>query len=187
MFADSTINTCVVKCSGDYYGDELTRTCVKTCPIKYGYYAYPPNNRCYRKCIYPYFGLLSTGFCVQNCPSNQFSNLINNLCTACPSVCLTCMNTLLCTSCIVKNVTTPTTYYLYQGTCLSGCLTDLTNGSCVAGCPMDISTGQILYASNASQTCEAICPLGTYGFNITQYCISKCPINYYAANDTSRC
>lgn len=122
------------------------------CPSNPQYFAYSPTRRCIKDCLYPYFGDQSTGICVQSCASGMYKNMTTHLCTNCPAVCKTCEGELLCLTCI----TTPTfNYYLYNGTCLSGCGTGtVTIGTpCISMCPANTIGGAITYANPLSQSC----------------------------------
>lgn len=79
-----------------------------------------------------------------------------------------------------------TKFYLWNGTCLSGCLI-LNSGSCVSNCPQDLNLQAFTYADNVSQSCVYVCPNNTYGYNLTLICISKCPDTYYSSTITQRC
>ena len=176
---------CVINCANGYYGDDSTQTCVQSCtdPV---YFAYQPTKRCIHDCLYPYFGQQSTKTCVQNCVPGMYKNMTTHLCTACPIVCRTCEGDLLCLTCVTYPLYS---YYLYNGTCLSGCASGNPSAStpCVSLCPSNTLGGTITYANPLSQSCVETCPLGYYGLNTTQYCVQTCPINYYASTVTQRC
>lgn len=99
-------------------------------------------------------------------------------CETCPVQCTSCISQLGCETCI-------TNYYLFNGTCLSGCAVG--TSPCVSECPLNYITGLITYASPVSLSCVQTCPLGYYGLNSTLFCIKKCPINYYSSDITRRC
>jgi proprotein convertase subtilisin/kexin type 5 len=97
--------------------------------------------------------------------------------------CTKCSSLLGCQACI-------TGYYLYNGTCLSGCISG-SGATCKSACPFNNITQTITYADTKSQSCVEICPIlntgGSFGYNITLTCVISCPINYYNSNITRRC
>ncbi len=90
-FGDLENKICVDLCSGIYYADNSTNTCVLTCPTNPSYYAdsnsnicvftcssgYSDNStrKCVEKCPINYSAYDPTMSCVLNCPSLYYTNL----------------------------------------------------------------------------------------------------------------
>ena len=180
---------CVINCPNNYYGDDSSRVCTLQCPISPAiYFAYEPTHRCYQNCLYPYFGQPNNststyGTCQTYCFNGQYKNMTTHRCEQCYSECTQCVSLLGCTVC-------KTEFYLFNGTCLSGCSLGAGSG-CVSACPYNNFTGTITYADPVSSSCVEICPIkangGSFGYNATLRCIDVCPLNYYASNITRRC
>ena len=134
----------MINCPDNNYGDDLTRTCVPSCPTQPVYFAYDPTHRCYKDCLYPYFGEMNISRCVLSCYWGEYRNMTTHRCELCPSSCTSCVSMFGCTNCISD-------YYLFNGTCLTGC--KIGSSPCVSECPTNKLTGTITYASDVSISC----------------------------------
>lgn len=148
LYGDVNSRVCVINCPNNFYGDDSSRTCVLTCPLTPTiFFAYDPTHRCYQNCLYPYFGQPNStysvyGTCQTYCFSGQYKNMTTHRCEQCLVTCTQCVSLLGCTSCISN-------YYLYNGTCVSGC----TGSACKSACPTNIITNTITYADPVSSSC----------------------------------
>jgi len=151
LYGNTNSSVCVINCPNSYYGDDSSRTCSMNCPTTPTiYFAYDPTHRCYLKCLYPYFGQPNNsystyGSCQTYCYAGQYKNITTTRCEACLMQCTQCVSLLGCQSCIVG-------YYLYNGTCLNGCVSG-SGSSCVSACPTNNITGTITYADPISSSC----------------------------------
>ncbi len=74
---------------------------------------------------FPYYNKID-GLCYSTCPSTTYPDTSAFVCYSCPSNCLTCLNTTVCTLCIPTMTVSlgvcvcPTTTYAYNGNCY-GC------------------------------------------------------------------
>jgi len=99
-------------------------------------------------------------------------------CAACPSSCLTCVNSGNCTTCKPG-------LYLHQGACVTNCPTfpvyyykyDL-SFTCIFPCPAPY------FGFNGTGKCELTCP-ATYFKNITTSTCQNCPIGCNSCYDTN--
>ena len=189
LYGDTTTQVCVINCPNSLFGDDSSRVCVGVCPlIPEIYFAYSPTQRCYKDCLFPYFGQPNStyttyGTCQTFCYTGQYKNMTTHRCEACKVECTQCVSELGCQACI-------TDYYLFNGTCLTGCASG-SGSSCVSACPFNTITQTITYADSVSRSCVEICPItstgGSFGLNSTLHCIESCPINYYSSTVTRRC
>ena len=135
-----TISNCSACAGGFLYTDALHR-CSLTCPA--GYILYSANNSCLALCPGTYYNL-------------------SNVCTQCPTDCLSCVSANNCTSC-------NTGLILYNGLCYASCppsVPYLVNNECVS---CDIA--------NCKTCSNALCGSCQAGYLLIQYlqCIQNCP------------
>ena len=151
LYGDVTTAICVINCPNTYYGDDSSRVCVMVCPkTPTIFYAYNPTQRCLETCLYPYFGQPNNatseyGTCQTYCFIGQYKNMTTHRCEQCKVECSQCVSLLGCTKCISG-------YYLYNGTCLTGCASG-SGSSCTSACPTNIISGTITYADSLSGSC----------------------------------
>lgn len=210
-WADNFTNLCTSSCSSNtttqlYYGENITRICVTSCPVPS--FAFAGSLVCIDICPVtiantPGFfgdpGLSPTRLCVTNCiTSSLYRDKANN--RTCQPYC-----TFNSTYKLYKDPTTMTCVaecpsypqYLYAwGTnsstaeCLASCPTGHmldTNMSCVANCPslLDPTTNRCV------DKCPFSSALNTTLFAnlLTKICVvsSACPNNTYASDDSLEC
>jgi hypothetical protein len=114
-------------------------------------------------CPSPYFAYVANRTCVTDCLAGYFGDSATRICSACPSVCPTCISLSQCLTC-------QSTLYLAFGTCVD---------TCPGG----------IYASNSTMSCvyAVSCPSGMFGNNDTSSCSVNCPNKQYADLSTKLC
>lgn len=182
-FADvQAKRTCAKNCSAtpfSTFGDRLTGTCVKECPISNEYgdpfhsfrlcvtvctnfpnqaYSFYLTKLCVATCPVSYYGDNTTttgvGVCSTTCPNNTYANPLNNLCVAlCP--------------------------FRYYGVPVNG-------RPCVQTCPFGY------YAINltSNRVCTSVCDNGYWADNFTRTCYNvkkSCNNNTYADSQKRLC
>ena len=99
-----------------------------------------------------------------NCSYGYYVNLGFMTCAACPSACLTCINSANCTNCKVG-------LYHFQG-------------QCVAACP---TFPVYYYMYDLSFICLAACPPPYFGFTLSGKCELTCPSGFFKNATTTSC
>lgn len=151
-------NECVQNCPTGLYPDPLTLTCigcVSPCVTCSG-----TTTNC-TSCISNQY--LYGNTCVSSCPEAYY--VVNNVCTACPTGCLTCTSGTRCQSCLPS-------YYLYQSTCVANCPASaavIVSGACTA-----CSTANCQSCNSGDQCLVCNSP---YLLHLAT-CVSSCPTNY---------
>jgi len=175
---DPTIQLCVNPCptTGDWYGEDILRTCVQLCPATT--YAYTPTRRCLSKCPTTYYA--DDTATVRRCwPAetsctygygDPYLNKCVNICTG----------------------PTPLNLFGYNQLCVSYCPTgsfaDSYTGTrlCVPTCPGVGTSAPNLYGDPTTHTCVSKCiTVGTWADYQTRLCQSPCsaaPIATYSEN-----
>lgn len=153
---------CISPCpnlpSGQYYGDNQTKTCVLNCPP--GSFASDVDNICVEKCwpsirlggtVFPLYYDLVNRRCTTKCPSGQpYSNPVDSACyTNCPN-------------------NNGTQYYNLDldYTCVATCpsITNSSNGLQIPLFKLKISAVTALGAPYFIYTCVEVCPSGKWGY-----------------------
>jgi proprotein convertase subtilisin/kexin type 5 len=114
--------------------------------------------------------------CYSSCPARKYSNIITQICTACPYDCYTCDSNGLCLAC---NTTTDFRS-LSEDRCvpLTGYYDN--NYTMAVECPSGCH-------SCSSSTVCTLCQNNYYFISSDRICHSSCPIRFYPDNNTQSC